>query len=227
MSFNVRGRAIASLMAFAGLRFESIGKITLGDLLDLDIEKLEMKRMPCLIHVPAEANKTPTRYFSFLIEEGCEYLLAYLKARRAKEEVLTQNSPVIATLHGRPLSLMRMRIIVREATRRILKARPYVLRSYFDTCLLMAKVHPHWQSFFMGHKGNIESVYTTRKHLPDSLIESMREVFKPAIEYLSTQPIATSIEEQRKKDFLKSAELSGLFDEKGLELIRQLLKATD
>jgi hypothetical protein len=52
-----------------------------------------------------------------------------------------------------------MQRILRKATMRILKARPYVLRPYFDSCLLMARVHPQWQSFFMGHKGNIGAVY--------------------------------------------------------------------
>ena len=227
LSLSVRGRVIASLIAFAGLRFESIYGITLGDIIDLDIERLEMRRTPCLIHVPAEANKTPIRYFTFLIEEGCEYLLAYLKERRAKGEKLSEKSPVIATLNRKPLSTIRIRAIIRQSTRRFLSSRPYVLRSYFDTCLLMAKIHSHWQGFFMGHRGNIESVYTTRKHLSETLIENMREAFMPAEEHLSTQPIPSSIEEQRKRDFLKTAELSGWFDEKGLELIRQILKAKD
>lgn len=225
----MRARVIASLIGFAGLRFESIRGLTLSDLIDLDIEGLRMKKTPCLIHIPPECNKSPTRYFSFLIEEGCEYLLAYLKQRRAKGEELNERSPVIATNYKtlRPLDKGRMSDISRVSTKRILKARPYVLRSYFDTCLLMARIHPHWQSFFMGHKGNIEAIYTTRKHLPDSIIENMRDAFKPSIAYLSTQPISTEIEEQRKRDFLKSAELSGWFDEKGLEQIRLILKEKD
>ncbi len=188
LSLGVRGRVIASLIAFAGLRFESIFGITLGDIIDLDIEKLEMRRTPALIHIPPEANKTPVRYFTFLIEEGCEYLIAYLKERRARGEELTGKSPVIATNNKKSKALCKdkMARILASSTHRFLKARPYVLRSYFDSCLLMAKVHPQWQSFFMGHRGNIEAVYTTRKNLPESLIENMRESFKPAIEYLST-----------------------------------------
>ena len=228
LSLGVRARVIASLIAFTGLRFESIHGITLGDIIDLDIERLEMKRMPALIHVPAGANKGKrNQYFTFLIEEGCEYLIAYLKERRAKGEELTPKSPVITSKWkgAKPITPNRMHYILAPSTHRFLKARPYVLRSYFDTCLLMAKVHPQWQSFFMGHRGNIEAIYTTRKNLPDSLIENMREAFKPTIEYLSTQPIATNRDEERKRDWLKAAELSGWFGEKELELIRQILKA--
>ena len=39
--------------------------------------------------------------------------------------------------------------------------------------------------------------------------------------------IIMSIEEQRKRDFIKTTQLSGWFDEKGLELIRQTLKVKD
>ncbi|MGQ9469977.1 MAG: hypothetical protein ACUVTD_09230, partial [Nitrososphaerales archaeon] len=226
LSLGVRARAIASLIVFAGLRFESIHGLTLGDIIDLDIEKLEMERTPALIHVPPEANKTPQRYFTFLIEEGCEYLLAYLKQRRAKGESLTPKSPVIARNNrGKAVSKNMMYKLLAPATHKILKARPYVLRSYFDTCLFMAKIHPRWQSFFMGHSGDIESIYTTRKNLPESLMENMKEAFKTAIEYLSTQPITMNRNEERKRDFLKTAELSGWFNEKELELIRQILKA--
>jgi len=78
--------------------------------------------------------------------------------------------------------------------------------------------------FFMGHKGNIEAVYTTRKNLPESLMENMREIFRPAEEYLSTIPRLTSMEDQRKRDFLKTAELSGWFKDEELELIHQMTK---
>ncbi|MCP8308599.1 MAG: hypothetical protein H3Z53_11895 [archaeon] len=225
LSLSVRARAIVALIAFAGLRFKTQSRITLNDIIDLDIEKLETERTPALIHIPPHASKNRRRYFTFLVEEGCEYLLAYLKERRAKGEILTEKSPVIATLDGKkPLGTIKMRELLGEATHRFLKARPYVLRSYFDSCLFMASIHPRWQSFFMGHSGDIEAIYTVRKQLPPALIENMRKQFEPAIQYLSTQLKPTSIEEQRKRDFIKTAELSGWFSNEELELIRQKLR---
>ncbi len=50
----------------------------------------------------------------------------------------------------------------------------------------------------------------------------MREAFKPAEEYLSTQPIPSSIEEQRKRDFSKNAEVSGWIDKERLDLVPSL-----
>jgi len=69
----------------------------------------------------------------------------------------------------------------------------------------------------MGHKGNIEAVYTTRKQLPQNLIDQMREIFRPVEKYLSITPRHTSIEDQRKRDFLKTAVLSGWFKDEELD----------
>ena len=45
--------------------------------------------------------------------------------------------------------------------------RPYVLRSYFDTQLMLAEskglIIRGYRQFFMGHKGDIENTYTTNK----------------------------------------------------------------
>ncbi|MCP8311854.1 MAG: hypothetical protein L6M37_02740 [Candidatus Methylarchaceae archaeon HK02M1] len=207
-----------------------MSQLKIGDVIDLDVEELEMGKTPALIHVPAGANKgRRNRYFTFLIDEGCEYLVAYLKSRRAKGEVLTEDSPLIANERrkkgNRPYDIRPLRLsnLIRPETHRILKARPYVLRSYFGWSLLNAKVQSNWQSFFMGHKGNIEATYTTRKHLPQNLIEQMREIFRPVEEYLTTMPKRMSMEDQRKRDFLRTAELLG-FKDKELELIRQMVK---
>ncbi|MCP8305021.1 MAG: hypothetical protein H3Z50_06110 [archaeon] len=229
LSLDVRGRAIASLISFCGLRFYTQSNLKLGDMVELDLEKLEMKKTPALIHVPAGANKgRRSRYFVFLIEEGCEYLLAYLKHRKGGGEDLTKDSPLISRKgrkrRGRKLHQLPLAGQIRSATRRTLKARPYVLRSYFDWSLLNAKIPSNWQSFFMGHKGNVEAVYTTRKHLPQNLIDQMREIFRPVEEYLSTTPKPASMEEQRKRDFLKTAVLSGWFKDGELDLIRQMIK---
>lgn len=69
--------------------------------------------------------------------------------------------------------------------------RPYVLRSYFDTQMMLAEskglVIRDYRSFFMGHKGDIEAVYTLNKRkLPPQVIEQMRECYSKAQKYLQT-----------------------------------------
>jgi len=105
------------------------------------------------------------------------------------------------------------------------KWRPYVLRAYFDTQLLIAenhgKVSHAYRQFFMGHVGDIEARYTTNKgRLPDTLIEDMRRRFTDSEEYLTTRK-AQDEEEIRKRQFLLTAEI--MFPDK-VESIRNILK---
>ena len=79
--------------------------------------------------------------------------------------------------------------MVRNAFRPRFEWRPYVLRAYFDTQLLIAesngRIAHDFRVFFMGHKGSIESRYTTNKgRLPDVLVNEMRDAFGRSEEYL-------------------------------------------
>ena len=80
--------------------------------------------------------------------------------------------------------------------------RPYVLRSYFDTRLMLAEsrglVLRDYRQFWMGHKGDIENRYTTNKGvLPPSVIEDMRQSYQKAEELLRTEKPLTSKEDIR------------------------------
>ncbi len=72
--------------------------------------------------------------------------------------------------------------------------RPYVLRSYFDTQLMLAEskglVLRDYRQRWMGHKGDIETTYTLGKQkLPPHVIEDMREAYRRSQSYLqTTQP---------------------------------------
>jgi hypothetical protein len=90
--------------------------------------------------------------------------------------------------------------------------RPYVLRAYFDTNMIIAESkgkisHPYLQ-FLMGHKGDIEARYSTNKGvLPPDMIEDMRKCYKECEPFLSTlaQPLEqTSIIKEAKIEALKS-----------------------
>ena len=80
---------------------------------------------------------------------------------------------------------------IRDAMRPKYAWRPYVLKAYFDTQLLIAenngKIAHAYRQFFMGHKGDIEARYTTNKgRLPVELVEDMRESYRKSLEYLET-----------------------------------------
>lgn len=70
--------------------------------------------------------------------------------------------------------------------------RPYVLRAFFDTQLLIAesrgKIAHDFRVFFMGHKGSMEAKYTTNKGiLPDMLVNEMRDAYGRSEEFLDLE----------------------------------------
>ena len=73
--------------------------------------------------------------------------------------------------------------------------RPYVLRAFFDTQLLIAesrgKIAHDFRVFFMGHKGSIEAKYTTNKSILSKLLtDEMREAFRKSQEFLDLEVTA-------------------------------------
>jgi hypothetical protein len=120
--------------------------------------------------------------------------------------------------------------------------RPYVLRSYFDTQLMLAEskglVLRDYRQFWMGHVGDIENRYTTNKcKLPESVIEDMREAYRRSQEYLQTKKIEETSEEKLKQAFRKQLllvagfkqnevdkiEVSSMSDEELQEIVRKKL----
>jgi integrase len=211
---GVRGKCSIALMAFAGLRPQVLGNLTgtdglqLRDLPDVEIGKdtVTFTRIPTMVTVRPRLSKAGHKYFTFLPREGCEYLKAYLEKRVAEGEPLESTTPIIAVKSGyedtgrRVGSRGSRHITTKSATKEIRDAmrprftwRPYVLRAYFDTQLLIAensgKISHAYRQFFMGHQGDMEARYTTNKgRLPKALIESMWNAFSSCEAYLSTQP---------------------------------------
>jgi hypothetical protein len=201
---TVRSRVSVSLMAFSGLRPEVLGNyegtdgLTIGDIEDIDPESLTFAKIPAKVNVRNGLSKTRLRYFTFLGQEGCKYLKDYLDARKASGEVLSKESTLLGpdpsnmqTYHG----FLRTQLIGREIRKAIRAAemvmRPYVLRAYFATALDIAESkglisHP-WRQYLMGHKGDIEAVYSTNKRLLPETIEEMRSAYVRASKFFETE----------------------------------------
>ena len=211
---NPRTRTSISLMAFSGIRPQVMGNydgsdgLKLADLPDLVIESdgksVSFAHIPAMVIVRASLSKTKNRYFTFLPSEGCEYVLGYLRKRISAGEKLTGNSPVISLEQGYSsrrrykiqnqsglITTPRITSDIRKSIWSITKTRPYVLRAYFDTQLLLAESHGKmthaYRQFFMGHKGDIEARYTTNKgRLTDEMISDMRRAYSKSQEFLCT-----------------------------------------
>ena len=211
-----RTRSSISLMAFSGIRPQVMGNydgtdgLKLADLPDLVIEpdgkSVSFAHVPARVTVRASLSKARNKYFTFLPSEGCEYVLGYLRKRISAGEKLTLDSHVISLEQGyqsrrknnnkiqKPSSVIttpRITSDIRKAIWSITKVRPYVLRAYFDTQLLLAESHGKmthaYRQFFMGHKGDIEARYTTNKgRLTDEMIADMRRAYSKSQEFLCT-----------------------------------------
>ncbi len=214
MAADLRERVAISFVAFSGLRphvlgnFKGTDGLRLGDLEDLRIgdERVVFTKTPALVRVRPKISKAKHQYLSFLSEEGCEYLTAYLQARMKGGEELDARSPVIRCAPGFEILGKRQgsenrgspfivtgnirRGIKQAMEKAMMDARPYVLRRYFEMRLFNASwegvVPRDWVTFWAGHRGDIEHVYTLHKGLPDSLIEKMRAAYGEAESYLST-----------------------------------------
>ena len=200
-----------ALIGKAGLRPEVLGNHDATDgLMIRDLPELEIvlgivrfAKMPPKIIVRRNLSKAGHIYFTFVTETGVEKILAYLNERLASGEMLTPESSVISpstkliTYRGKNqgkkfMSTARIGYEVRKAMRPRFKWRPYVLRAFFDTQLLIAesrgKIAHDFRVFFMGHTGSIESKYTTNKSiLPKILMDEMRESFRKSQEFLDLE----------------------------------------
>jgi len=94
---DARTRVTTSLMAFSGLRPESIGNflgsdgLRLDDLPELAMKKREamIQKTPMIVKVRKTLSKSRHAYFSFLPQEGCQYLREYLELRLRRGERLS------------------------------------------------------------------------------------------------------------------------------------------
>ena len=205
LSGDLKARATCVLVAHSGLRIGVIGNyegndgLRIRDLPELRIsgKEVEFEKVPTLIVVRKELSKGGHQYLTFLSEEGCEYLKEYLEARIRKGERLTEESAVIRPKVAKKDFIKAINVgdTIRNAIRKAgFSWRPYVLRAYFDTQLMMAEskglVLRDYRQFWMGHKGDIEHRYTLNKQrLPKELIEQMRESYRKAQRFLQTTEV--------------------------------------
>jgi len=234
-----RVRVAAAFIALSDLRPQVLGDhwgqdgLRIMDLPELHIEngRVTFEVIPTMVKVRANLSKARHAYFSFLPEEGCTYLAEYLESRIREEEEITPESPVIGhKTRGRTVNpfirTVKLGDLIRESMRKAgVRKRPYVLRCYAETQLIISESkgkisHPYLQ-FIAGHKGDIESRYSTNKgRLPPEMVEGMRQAYRECTPFLSTvtQPMEQStIIKEAKMEALKSIAKS-LFDIDLLEI---------
>jgi len=252
LSASKQARVASILVAHGGLRLESVGDyrgqdgLTIHDLPELRIGQGEVtfETVPSMVVVRPALSKAKHQYFTFLTEEASGYVKDYLEDRARNGEKLSPNSAIVRPKVAEKPFIRTVNIgdMIRAALRGAgYQWRPYVLRSYFDTQLMLAEskglVLRDYRMFWMGHKGDIENRYTTNKHrLPESVIEDMREAYRRSQDYLQTTKAEVGEEKIRetfKKQLLAVAgfseeevakyDLTNMSDEELHSLVRQRL----
>jgi len=239
------------LVAHSGLRTGVLGSyrggdgLRVGDFPELSVVDgaVEFEVVPTMLVVRRELSKAGHQYFSFLGEEGCGYLASYLEERVRLGEDVGPGSAVVTpkTGGGELISTVNIGDAIRGAIRGAgFGWRPYVLRSYFDTQLMLAESRGYvlrdYRKFWMGHTGDIENRYTTNKcRLPEDVVRDMRTSYARGLEFLETEPGrgVGSVRDQFRRELLLVAGfdereidergLDGLGDEEFQSIVKQRL----
>ena len=221
-----RGRVSIALMSFSGLRPESLGNydgsdgLRLGDFVEAEIRKdsMEFSKVPSMLVIRKSLSKARHQYFTFVPQQTIAYIKEYLGERVKQGEQLSKDSPLLGfdPRGVKKSRFLRTNLVTRDIKEAILGAgfswRPYVLRAYCDTNMIIAESkgkisHPYLQ-FIMGHKGDIEARYSTNKGvLPPDMIEDIRRCYSECEQFLCTTyaPIEqSSIIKEAKIEMLKS-----------------------
>ena len=212
----LRSRVAALFMAHAGVRpavlggYQGRSGLTLGDLTDLDLKELRFKEIPFVITVSSDNSKTGTSYTTFGTAQLAQSCVAYLTQRRDGGERLTVKSPVIARalsddLRGAAAAsaeTTKTRFMVTHAITdgiaKVLHAsqpegvtwRPYVLRSYCSTRLLLAegqgRIYRDLREAILGHDTGVAGRYHVGKRWGEELLAEARREYANAAEFLET-----------------------------------------
>ena len=240
-----RARVSSALMAFSGLRPQTLGNyqgtdgLQLGDFPEVEFQDNEVvfPIVPSQLRIRRGLSKARHQYLTFVSQQSITFIQEYLLQRITHGELLNADTPLLGfdPRGGHKNAFLRTTLVTRDIKEAIVKAgytwRPYVLRAYFDTNMIIAEskgsiTHPYVQ-FFMGHKGDMEARYTTNKaRLPPDMIEDMRQRYQACEPFLSTvtQPLEqASIVKQAKIEALKSIASSLL----GIDLLEVYYLAED
>ena len=242
---SMRGRICVGAVAYAGLRPEVLGHqhindgLKLGDLPELDIDELTFSKTPTLVEVRQELSKAGYKYRTFYPRETCRDIIAYLQRRKKGGEELNESSPLAVVsssqrnkgwralrgIEGGHITTALISRDIRNAMRPTYQYRPYVLRSYFSTRLLIAVsdgvLENNYRVYWMGHKGEMAARYSSNKaSLPDDLIENMRAAYERARRYLLGDSL--SEESMRKRQLIDTARMLG-YENEQLAKLQELL----
>ncbi len=203
-------QVIISLISFLGVRFNVIGDLRVKDFPEMRItndNQVIFEKMPTRVKIRKELNeKKKGSYETFLVEFGCMTIKNSLEIRMRTGEKLESDSLIVLTSCKNSSIMQKAKAIARRLNTVFEKidydSRPYSLKDYFATALLNTGIPQNYQTYFMGHSGPTQNVYSVnRKHSPEQT-ETMRQLFKEKIEP-KLIPQETNVDASVRREFKK------------------------
>jgi len=210
-------QVIVSLIAFTGFRFNVIADLRIRDFPEMRITEnndVIFEKIPTRIRVRKELNeKKKGGYDTFLIETGCMIIKNSLEIRMRKGEKLDSESLLVPTECEKTTVRQRAKAISRRLNTVFEKveygSRPYSLKNFFATALLNSGLEQNLQTYYMGHTGPVQNVYSVNRQQPPEQIEKMRKTFKEKIEP-HLVPQENNVDASINKKFKKFAKELGI-----------------
>ena len=182
-------QVIIALIAFTGFRFNVIADLRVKDFPEMRVTEdndVVFEKIPTRVKVRKELSKNGKAYQSFLIETGCLIIKNSLEIRMRKGEKIDSESLLVPTECEKTTVRQRAKAISRRLNTVFEKveygSRPYSLKNFFATALLNSGLEQNLQTFYMGHTGPVQNVYSVQRQQPTEQIEKMRIVFKEKIQ---------------------------------------------
>jgi hypothetical protein len=136
-----------------------------------------------------------------------------LEIRMTKNEKLDSESLLVPTECEKTTVRQRAKAISRRLNTVFEKveygSRPYSLKNFFATALLNSGLEQNLQTFFMGHTGPVQNVYSVQRQQPAEQIENMRKTFREKIEP-HLVPQEGNVDASVRKEFKKFAKAMGI-----------------
>jgi site-specific recombinase XerD len=152
----------------SGMSREDAVTVTYGNI------KAEYESGKEVIHLRVVRQKESIQYDTFIGKNAIETLKAYLEERQRKGEKITDNTPLMATLNGEPLTPEALSAIFSRLSVKVgFKTSPHRFRKFFESHLGLSApsfLVKHW----MGHSLGVERSY----FLPP--VENQRQKYEEA-----------------------------------------------
>ncbi len=173
-------RAAIGLYAFCGLRPKIIVNLNIESVVGMDVtDNVSFSNVPAMVIVRKDipGNKAKVDFFTFLIQEGVDYLKEYLLAR---DSVSPEENLIDYPTTRYPKTYL-YRGIKKAFEQADFDAHPYILRSYFDAAASEALSRTK-REFYMGHVGDLDVRYRMRKRHSQHKIEALRQEWTEKME---------------------------------------------